>query len=275
MKLLLSLCLLGLLAGALPAEVVEYTDGQALVVPCQVNPATTTTWLRMVVFMGTQKLSIKGTWRPEDLDVVVNGNGLRIALRANAEIPVGVIGDNGVYYHLVVKPAAKDAQLDPTIRVIRKSESPAARYLGDPAQTAGGHWEHETNLVIRLQKHVRGGRQIPSAQGGPRYNADILKAEGRRVAGERWTENDDWRVYAYYTWKLGGVSAHLIGVTYTGREKSVDFNYLAQRTERSIAIWHMQQPGEPTVLNRKYPGIFLQRGREEWFVMYTVDKEDR
>lgn len=273
------LAFLMVLSAALSAEVVEYQHGQTIVVPLKVNTATVN-HIRMVMFLGAQKLTIKGTWRAEDLDVVQSGNGIRLALRNGAmgDIPVGVIGDNGTYYHVVVKTAPPEAQLDPTVTVIAPSGgvgpsgspgSGVAADLGDPGQVSGGHWEHETNLVLRLHKHIRGGRPSPSVQGRPLFNVDALRNEKKRIPGERWKENDDWKVYAHYQWDLEGVRAYLIGVTYTGREDEAEFDYLRQQTERSITIWHLKQPGDGTVLNRKYPGIKLQRGREEWFFLYT------
>lgn len=262
-------CLLAWAVSLPAAEIVEYAEGEALVVAAKVNTdPTTTDHIRAVVFLGTQKLTVKGTWKADDLDVIQNGNGLRFALRTNHEIPVGVVADNGVLYHLVIKPVPVDTPLDPELRVIRGRTTVRGGDIGDPGQTAGGHWEHATNLAIRLHKHIRGGRQIPSVAGTPLYNEDILRNEGRRVAGRRKTENDDWRVYEYYQWTLGSVTAKLIGVTYTGRHANRDFEYLKQKTERSLAIWHVPRPERPEIHNRKDPGLLLTQGTEEFFLLY-------
>jgi hypothetical protein len=275
--------LLWVIGGARSAwgEVIEYKLGDTITVPCPVNQAGRIEAIRSVVLLGVTKATIKGTWSTDDCDVLLNGNVVRVALLRNASVPIGVLADNGLYYHIVVKPAQGSAPLSPVITVVPAAVASDKDDAGTKSETAdivgraGGSWEHETNLVLKLQKHIRGGRHLATVSGVPRYNAQILREEGRRVPGFIWTESDDWKVVEYYEWTLDRVHAHYIGVTYTGRFDEQDFNYEQEKTDDAIAIWHQPAPGDRQFYTVKLPVVRLKQGREEFFIEFTVDPTGR
>lgn len=272
-----------LLAAVCAAEVVEYRGSEAIVVPVPVSTSSNgVDAIRSVVLLGVTRVTIKGTWSTDQLQVIQNGNILRIALLQNppaGRIPVTAVGDNGVLYHIEVRPAGPGAQLDPIVNVVAipgagnaganvVGGSAPGRSAPDRQQVNGGSFEHITNLVLRLHKHIRGGRAIPEVRPIALYNEEAMAKEKKRVPGKVWTVSDDWRVLGYYEWTLGNVVATYVGVTYTGREPERDFEYLAHQTDTMRYIWHQRRADEPQVYDRKWPVIRLTQGVEEFFLIY-------
>lgn len=262
----------------LRAEVMTYRHGDTIELSCVASAQPVPGSLRALVLVNETKLSIKGTWDTEVLDLVQNGNTVRVALKQPKVTPIGVLGSSGVYYYIVVKPVASEhgAGLSPVIQVIGDPGVAGEKEKGrgndaDPSGRAGGAWEHHTNTWIRLHKHIRGGRVLPNVVGKQEYNEEILRTERRRVPGRVWTQMDDFQTLEYYSWTLNNVTAHYIGVRYLGELESGEFRYLQHQTDQTIALWHQRHPDDPNPLRMVDPVIPILRGREEFFLLYTLD----
>jgi len=273
-----------LLAAVCAAEVVEYRGIEPIILPV---PLTTSPSgldaIRSVVLLGVTKATVKGTWSTDQLNVIQNGNVLRVALLQNppsGHVPVTVVGDNGVLYHIEVHAAAPNVQLDPIVNVIAMpgagnagavamdDQGGAARSALDRQQVNGGAFEHSTNLAIKLHKHIRGGRQLPEVRTVPLYNEELLVKERRRVPGRVRTISDDYKVLGYYEWTLGNITATYIGVTYTGRFPERDLAYLEQQADRMRFVWRQPRPEDGQVFDRKFPVVRMKQGVEEFFLVY-------
>ncbi|MDA3961221.1 MAG: hypothetical protein PF961_10560 [Planctomycetota bacterium] len=269
----LALCVVVMaMAGApLAAEVVTYAHGGQIRVLAHQNTGANTEQMRALIFTGVTKLSVMQTWNGDDLDVILAGNTLRVGLHTDQNVEFGLLGDNGVYYAVSVEPAAADVTLSPTITVLADSGGAAAddeKMHGRGGGYDGSRWEHETALVLRLHKHIRGGRTVPQVSGAPAFNEEILFTEGRRVPGRVWHASDDWTVLEYHHWSLGSVRAALVGVTYGGRDPAVRFEYLTQQTDRTIAIFHFTKADARAVFSAKVAGVTMLPGDQEMFIIY-------
>lgn len=276
MRQLLALVLL-FCASIAPAAVVTYQAGDLLPVACTPSPTPTRDSMRQVQFLSETKLKVIGSWLPGTLDLQQNGNTITFSLLANGpDIPVYVLGAGGQSYYLVVSVARPGQATAPIVQVLA---APSAAKGGaaadeDVAQRNGGSWENDMNLVLKLHKHIRGGRPLVTVRGSPQYNEEILRKENRREQGKVWTKNDDFQILEYFSWTLDRVQGHLIGVTYTGREPDVDFDYLKNRTDESIAIFNFPNREDPPVFTLRYPLIHLRQGKERLFLLYTASSTD-
>jgi hypothetical protein len=257
----------------LSAQVVSYKHGDTIEIPCVAAEKPLPGGIRTAIMVNDTKLSLIGTWDANDLDVILNGNTVRFALKRATATPVGVLGSSGIYYYFLVTPVPPEqgAQLSPVVQIINEASNPELaqnKSNVDTTGAAGGHWENTTNSWIRLHKHIRGGRIIPNIQGKEEYNEEILKNEKRRVLGKIWNENDDYLVKEYYSWTLNDVTASYIGVTYRGTLEVGDFNYLQHQTDKGISIWHARRSDDRSPLSVVYPAIPMQRNQEEFFLLY-------
>jgi hypothetical protein len=273
--LLLALLVVGLSAD--DAAVVTYRHGDTITVQAVPSQTPVHGSIRTIVLVNETKLTVKGTWDTNDIDVVLNGNTLRFNLKRPVAVPIGILGSSGIYYYALVQPVSPAAATDlsPVVQVIgdptAAGSDRAPQAARDPGERSGGHWEHATNSALRLHKHIRGGRLIPQVIGTPHFDELAMREKGIRVPGRIWTQADDWRVREFYSWTLDGVTAHYIGVTYTGRREVVEFEYLRQQTDRSLFIWHQRRPEAPQAYALRRPVVQMTAGTEEFFILYTKD----
>jgi hypothetical protein len=281
LKRIIRLVTLGLLAmlSTAQAAVVTYRTGDTIRIPCVASPQPSAESMHLLVFLNETKLNVNGGWNTNDIDVKQKGNVVQVNLRSPVEVPIFVHGNNGSSYFIVVTPVGAGQSGDPEIRIVSDSSEPSdsrrsAVTEDDPVGVNGGSWETTVNLVLKLQKHIRGGRKLVSVQQRPLYNDEILRKEHKRVAGRIRKKSDDFIILEYQEWTLERVTATLMGVTYTGREPDQDFNYLDQQTDESVCIFQFPELNDPPIYALKYPKIHLLQGRERLFIYYSEKRQE-
>lgn len=260
------ICLVPLAAESLVAD-----QDRRVVVPLAPPTDARPEPVRTVVFPGAQTIAVDAFQSGERLDMVWRGNSLTVRLLdpTAVRIPVVVYTDEPEVYHLEFgaddRAAEADAVMYVTAAAIGQREP--VQQPAIEAQSHGGTWETNTNKVLRLHLHIRGGRRSSDIASGFSYNETALR-EGRRVPGRVLSEMDDWLVEELSWWSLDNVRASYLRVTYRGREPLVRFHYQMHQTDRSIAVHHViKQPGE-VILDPKNPGVEMRQGEPAFFILY-------
>ena len=111
------LVLIGTMAWSV--ETLDYISGEDIVVELRAAPSEVDDHHRSLVFLGAKELAIKATWRDEDLMVLKRGNTVSLGLYNSGikNIPITILGDNGVFYQLQVRPATGDRPLSSVVRI--------------------------------------------------------------------------------------------------------------------------------------------------------------